>query len=282
MAESTRSGPLRELGAALRLARDEAGISQRELAKRAGIRANSRVSEMENGKRLLNGAELESIFTQLDIAADAREHLLGLARTAEGVPGELNVGTPGVGKTLAQLIDYERVASRIVVVSPLLIPGLLQTSDYAREIMGDQPDSELRVALRSGRRDILTRRNPVELLALIDSEAMLRPVAKPDVMAHQLRHILEMGERPNVTVQVVSSTTSGYHPMLAGPYELIEFPTAEPIVLLDHHRSSAFLFHPDDVRQFVAAADMICQEVAMTPKESAEAIASIVHGMETT
>lgn len=279
MAESTASGPLRELGATLREARSELGISQRDLAKRAGIRAYSRVSEAETGKRLLNTHELEAIFTELKLGEAEREQLLALARTAEGVPGELNVGMPSVGKTLTQLIDYERVASRIVLVAPLLIPGLLQTSEYARQIMGTAPDPELRVTLRSGRRDILTRRNPVELLAVIDSEALVRPVAPPEVMAHQLQHILTEAERPNVTVQVVSSTTPGYHPMLAGPFELIEFPKSDSIVLLDHHRSSTFLFHAEDVAEFVAAAEMMSQQVAMTPKESVEVIAGIVQGM---
>lgn len=282
MAENTSSAALRELGAELRHAREAAGISQRELARLAGISANSRVSEMESGKRLLTTAELGRIFEQLAVAAADRERLLGMARDAAGVSVEFNVGTPGIGRTLVQLIDHERVAQRIVVVSPLLIPGLLQTSDYTRVIMAGAPDSELRVALRSGRRDILTRRNPVELVALIDSEALIRPVAPPDVMADQLRHLLAMAERPNITVQVASSTAPGYHPMLAGPFELIEFPKGRPIVLLDHHRSSAFLLHEDDVTQFIEAADMVRQEVAMTPKESAEVIASIVHGMETT
>lgn len=282
MAESIRSGPLRELGAALRQARQHVGISQRELARLAGMRANSRVSEAESGKRLLNPSELESIFTVLNIAEADREQLLGLARSAEGVPGELNVGIPGIGKTLAQLIDYERIASRIVDASPLLIPGLLQTSEYARAIMGGAPNPDLRVTLRSGRRDILTRRNPCELVALIGGEALIAPVAEPDVMVDQLKHVLDMAERPNVAVQVVSTTVRGYHPMLAGPFELIEFAKADPVVLLDHHRSSVILFEPDEVAEYIAAADMICEHVAMTPKESVEVIANIVHGMERT
>lgn len=280
MAENTPRAPLRDLGAEIQQAREAAGLSQRELARRANISAHSRVSEMESGKRLLGPDELERILHALQISDSDRERLLGLARSIEG-PGELNVGTTGVGRTLAQLIEYERTATRITDVSPLLIPGLLQTSDYARAIMGDQPDSELRVALRSGRRDILTRRNPVELIALIDSEALLRPVATPDVMAHQLRYVMEMSARPNITVQVVSSTTVGYHPMLAGPFELIEFAKASPIVLLDHHSSSAFLWLEGEVGAFIEAADYIRQKVAMTPKESLEVIAGIAQGLET-
>lgn len=275
------SGLLRELGAEVRAAREARGVSQRELARLAEITAHSRVSELESGKRLLSMPELERIFDQLQVDAAERERLLDLARSAEG-PGELYAGQPGIGQTLAQLIDYERVATRIVDASPLLIPGLLQTSDYARAIMGDQPDSELRVALRSGRRDILTRRNPVELLALIDSEALIRPVAPPDVMADQLRHVLRLAELPNVTVQVISSTTPGYHAMLSNAFELIEFAKARPVVLLDHHRSSAFLRNEEDIAVYAEAAEHIRRKVAMTPRESIEVIAHIVRGMETT
>lgn len=281
MAENTRRALLRELGAELQQARDAAGLSQRELARAAGISAHSRVSELESGKRLLTVSELERIFDSLKISAGDRERLLGLARSAEA-PGQLYVGIPGVDRTLAQLIDHERVATRITDVAPLLIPGLLQTSDYARAIMGDQPDSELRVTLRAGRRDIITRSKPVELIALIDSEALIRPVAPAKVLADQLRHVLDMAARDNVTVQVASSTSPGYHPMLAGPFELIEFAKARPVVLLDHHRSSAFLYEPGDVAEFVEAAEQIRREVAMTPKESVEVIADIVHGLETT
>lgn len=276
-----RSALLRELGAELKRAREATGLGQRELAKAAEISTHSRISEQEYGKRLLSMEELSRIFEVVDLPDSERERLLGLARAAEG-PGQLNTGQPGISATLAQLIDHERAATRITDASPLLIPGLLQTSAYARAIMGDAPYSELRVTLRSGRRDILTRpRDPVQLLALIDSEALARPVASPQVMLDQLRHILHLAELDNVTVQVVSSMAPGYHPMLAGPFEIISFEKASPIVLLDHHASSTFLWK-DDVLKFVEAAEEIRTKVAMTPEESARVIAYIVNGLETT
>ena len=272
----------RELGAELAKARKAAGLTLRQLAEAANISSHSRVSELENGKRILSVAEVERILDALGINDGGdRERILSGVRSAEE-PGQLNVGPPGIGRTLAQLIEHERAAARITDVSPLLIPGLLQTSDYARAIIGDEPDTETRVALRSGRRDSLTRsRRPVELVALIDAEVLVRPIASPDVIADQLRHLQRMAEMPNVVIQIVSTTTPGYHPGLAGPFELIEFAQAPPIVLLDHHRSSAFLWDDDDVKEFVRAAARI-RETAMTPAESAEVIAKIVHGMETT
>jgi transcriptional regulator with XRE-family HTH domain len=278
MAETRRVAFVRELGAELQLVRKSAGLGVRDLARQANISSHSRISEQERGKRLLSVDELERIFDVLNVSMDERDRLMGIARSSEG-PGQLNVGRPGIGKALSQLIDHEQNAKRITDASPLLIPGLLQTSDYARAIIGSQPDAETKVTLRSGRRDILTRRNPVELVALIDSEALVRPIAPPDIMADQLRHIVRLSELPNVIVQVVSSTVPGYHPMLGGPFELIEFAKARPIVLLEHRRSSVFLWEEDEVAEFVEAAEHV-RRVAMTPEQSAAVIADIIKGME--
>jgi transcriptional regulator with XRE-family HTH domain len=279
MGETRASAALRELGAELREARDAAGLSLRALAVAANISSHSRISEMEHGQRLLAVDEFERILDVLNIGADDRERIVGTVRSEEG-PGQLNIGPPDIGQALVQLIDHERSASRITSVAPLLIPGLVQTSDYARAILGK--DSEARVALRSGRRDILTRRNPVEFCALIDSEALLRPIAAPDVMLDQLQHLLRMAELPNVEIQIISSTRGGYNPMLAGPFELIGFAKARPIVHLEHHRAAAFLWEEDDVQAFVEAAEFLRREVAMSPKDSVGLIADIVNGMETT
>jgi transcriptional regulator with XRE-family HTH domain len=279
MAKTSRSAVVRELGVELRQARESAGLGQRALAQRADISAHSRISEAESGKRLLSVDELERIFDALGVSTDERDRLLGLARSAKG-PGQLNIGSASIARALTELIDHEQHATRITNVSPLLIPGLLQTSDYARAIVGDKPDAETRVKLRAGRRDILTRRNPVELIAVIDSEALVRPIAPPDVMTDQLRHIRSLAELPNVTIQVVSSTRPGYHPMLAGPFELIEFAKAGPIVHLEHRRSSVSLWQDDEVASYVEAADYLRHEVAMTAEQSTEVIAGIINGME--
>lgn len=279
MAKTSRTALVRELGVELRQAREAAGLGQRELARRAQISAHSRISEAEGGKRLLSLDELDRIFDVLDVSTPELDRLQGLARAAEG-PGQLNIGAAGIAKALAELIDHEQNAVRITDASPLLIPGLLQTSDYARAIVGDKPDAETRVKLRAGRRDILTRRNPVELFSLIDSEALVRPIAPPDVMVDQLRHVRSLSERPNVTVQIVSSTRPGYHPMLAGPFELIEFAKAKPIVHLEHRRSSASLWEDDAIDAYIEAAEYLRHEVAMTPQQSTELITEIINGME--
>lgn len=273
MGETMGDPALRELGAELRDARNTAGLTLRSLADRAGISSHSRVSEMEQGRRQLGLEEYKRILDVLAVGPEDRERIISVVRAVDS-PGELNVGTPGIGKMLAQLVDHERAASRITNVAPLLIPGLLQTDDYARCIIGDD---NARVALRAGRGAILTRVKPVEYLALIDSEVLVRPIGPREVMAHQLEHILRLAERPNVTIQVVMSTTPGYSPLLAGPVSLLEFEKARPIAFLDHHTSSAIIWEEAEVAKFAEAVERI-KERAMSPAKSRELVAGIVNG----
>jgi hypothetical protein len=127
---------------------------------------------------------------------------------------------------------------------------------------------------------ITRRRSPVEYLALVDSEVLVRPIGSPEVMADQLDHLARMAALPNVTIQIVPSTAPGHHPMLAGPFSLLEFPTATPIVLLEHHRTSAFIWDRDSVTAYLSVPEEI-QRVALTPERSLKLIKEIAEGMET-
>lgn len=269
-----------ELAAGLHDLRQRQNLTTRVLADLIDSSA-ANISNWERADRLVSEERLVQLLDALEASDDERERLLGLRRQAVG-PGQLVSGTPSIGDQLARLIEHEQVARRVTDVAPLLIPGLLQTSDYARATLRGHRDVDTRVALRAGRRDILTRtRQPAELVAFIDTEVLTRPIAPPDVIADQLRHLLKMTTLPNVTIQLASSTTPKYTPILAGPFIVLEFATATPIVHLEHYWSSAFLWEEEDVRGFIDAAEEI-RNVAMSTTESAEVLAELVKGMETT
>jgi transcriptional regulator with XRE-family HTH domain len=268
------------LAAALRNLRARSGLTTRGLAELIDS-SPAAVSNWERGERLPNENRLGQLLDALNAPDDEREQILGWRRQAEG-PGQLVGGTPSIGAQLTKLIEYEQVARRITAAAPLVIPGLLQTADYARATLRRNTDIDTRVTLRMGRRDVLTRAmHPAELVAYIDTEVLVRPFASPAVMRDQLRHLLRMAERPNITIQLVSSTVAGYTPLMAGPFILMEFAAATPVVHLEHWSASAFLWDEADVERFTAAAEEIRNE-AMTPARSTEVIAEIVGGMETT
>lgn len=275
-----RDAEAQELGAGLRALRDRAQMTVRALGEIIGTGPAS-ISYWERGRRLPSEEHIGKFCDATDASDDERERLLGLRRRASG-PGQLSPGEASIGDQLVQLVEHEQRAKTITDVAPLLLPGLLQTRDYARATLDQGRDIETRVALRIGRRDVLTRdRDPAHLIAYIDSEALTRPVVPPRATVEQLRHLLEMGRRPNIDIHIVPSTTPGYTPMLGGASILMEFETATPIVHTESHAASAFLWDPEQVQRTRAAIEKIRLK-AMTPARSAEVIAELANGMETT
>lgn len=266
----------RFLGAELRDARTKVDISVRELARQLGI-GHAKVSLWENGKKIPKTEDVASYLTVIGVTGDERERLLEMARLAEQ-PNWLLAGVPGIDAELGALMEFEKTAKEITVWAPLLIPGLLQTGDYARAIMGNSPSADTRVAMRLGRRDVLTRRHPAEFTAIIGEAVLRDAITEPEVTVAQLEHLRRTAELPNVTVQIMPSRV-GYHPGLAGPFVLLEFAKAKPIVHVEHHRASAFAFEDADVAAFVDVAERL-RGLAMNPDESASFIAELMNELE--
>ncbi|GDY32554.1 DUF5753 domain-containing protein [Gandjariella thermophila] len=165
------------------------------------------------------------------------------------------------------------------------IPGLLQTSDYAREIKraaGIPPsDIELRVMVNAGRRDVLTRHdNPVRYVALIGEAIFREVIGSPEIMREQFRFLIETAERPNVTVQTVPEGI-GWHPGWAGSFVLYEFPDASPVVYFEHHSSGAFVSAEHDIREYRRAIERL-RAVARDPAASVEHIRGVMERERTT
>jgi hypothetical protein len=264
------------LAAALRAAREAAGLGLRELARRLEIR-HATLSNWETGKRVPRPEDVASVLTAIGIDGQDQERIIELARHASE-PNWLTAGIPGVSQQLAGAMECESTATTITEWEPLVIPGLLQTSDYARAIIasGEMSRSEVEalVHVRIGRRDVLTRRNPVHLVALIGEAAILDYIGSDEIMADQLRHLLRMASLDTVDVQVVPSGV-GWHPGRMGPFVLFDFADAPSIVHLEHHRSGVFLSDVKDVKAYRTAADTV-RRVAMSPEESAKFVADVI------
>jgi transcriptional regulator with XRE-family HTH domain len=150
-------------------------------------------------------------------------------------------GTPGTFARLeARLRDlpfpasfrpfaaYEAEATALYVFEHSLVPGLLQTPQYARAVLATRPNTaedeiDNLVAARLARQVILTRDEPPAplLWALIDEGVLYRPVAPAEVMGDQLVRLVEMSRRPNVTVQVLPYSAGG-HTGLLGAFTIAD------------------------------------------------------------
>lgn len=270
----------RALGAALREIRERTGISGRELGKRLGL-SHSAVSHWETAKRAPTPEEAASLLTALGVVGAEKHRLIELARDASD-PNWFSVGLHGVSDRVGAVIECERAASSMVDWQAGVITGLLQTADYSRAMMVaagmSQADADNAALIRAGRKEVLTRRQPLRLHALIGEAALRNEIGGPWVLADQLRHLLELGERPNITVQAVPNV-HGWHPGLVGPFALYDFPSAPTVIYFEHFRSSAFDPDPDDVQAYHDAVAAIL-DVARNPEETRDFVAAIARSKE--
>jgi hypothetical protein len=199
---------------------------------------------------------------------------------------------PEQRQQMAAYVDWEQNASRIVEMAPLLVPGLLQTSDYVRAIMtaAGVPAGEItmRVTSRLGRREVITKKKPAELLVFLGQSALNQDIGGRQAMIAQLDHLLEMASQPNVELRVVPDHR-GWHPGLEGEFAIIESTRAangrrpqiknSSIVFVGTRRSVLMLHEDSDVAAYKKAADRVAA-VSMTPDSSAGFIAEVRNRLE--
>lgn len=262
----------RALGTALRGARERHEWTTRDLAERIG-RNHGEISRWETGDRTPKPEYVAQILTALGIIGDAFDEIMSLAHDTTA-PLWVAATLPAQRQQLAAFIAMEDSAAMISHVSPLLIPGQLQTRNYADAIMSagnlSSEEAVTRVAIRMGRRDILTRDNPIKYAAFIGEAAIGQIIGDRSVMVEQFRHLLKMASLPNVVVRIMPSDR-GWHPGLDGSFILLLPANLDPIVHLELRRTSTFLHEADDVNAYKDALDMI-DKVSLTPAASAQLI----------
>ncbi|GGJ05298.1 transcriptional regulator [Saccharopolyspora subtropica] len=255
-------------------------MSGRELSRRLGL-SHGTVSHWETGRRVPTPEDVASLLTAAGVTGKEKQRLVELARHASE-PNWLTVGMPGIPHQLAGAVECERSASSIVEWAPAIIPGLLQSTYYARavSIAGGLPAHEVesRVMLRIARREVVVRKNPVHFLALIGEDALRDNIGTTETMREQLQYLLELGSRDNVTIRVVPPRI-GWHPGLVGPFVLYDFPDSPSVVHFEHYSSGAFVPDADDVQAYRGAIDRILS-VSLSPAASAKLIAQVHDEME--
>ncbi|QWF85296.1 hypothetical protein HUW46_08750 [Amycolatopsis sp. CA-230715] len=283
MAVSARTAQTTALGDALKAARDERAITQRKLAELLGKKpsASGLIARWETGERTPKPEDVAEIIEALGIEGEAANNLMVLANGA-GRSQWLAVTVPERRQQLAALLSAERTATAVTQVSPLLIPGVLQTYDVIRAIMvdGGVPEDEIdqRVTERIGRRHLITRKNPAQLNVLLGESAIQQIIGSPEIMADQMRYLLESMSHSNVDVRLVANS-AGWTPLLTGSFLLIDSDEVPSIAVLETHGSGLIMQAPREIATHRQAADDV-REKAMTPEATAEAIANRLSELE--
>lgn len=226
----------RFLAREIRLSREIKGVSRDELAQAVFV-SEALVRAWETGRRIPQHDHLASV-----------ENLLGTGGILRRMLDDLVKGEP-TPEYVGRWRQIEIDASSLLWYQPLIIPGLLQTPDYAREIIANSgrqvEDLEMQVEARIDRQKILVPENSMTFVAVIDETVLYRPVGGPKVMREQLMKLLEFARQPNIRIQVIKADTGAY-PGLAGGFGVAAMDGQE-YVYVDDAFSGDVLEDPEDV-----------------------------------
>jgi len=203
------------------------------------------------------------------IEGDEREELLQLTREARQRGWWRKHGFNKVFTT--ELPGFEAGASKISAFECTLIPGLIQAPGYIEltsRAVGIEQAQEIqrRVAARIERQNVITREeNPARLRAVIDENALLR-ITDPGVRSAQLKHLIDLGERPTVTIQVLRLDT-GLYPGNSEPFMILDFDdvSERSIVYLETTIDARMLEERDEIERYRIGFDQL-SAAALTPE----------------
>jgi transcriptional regulator with XRE-family HTH domain len=218
----------RRLRAELRRVRLEAGLTQDQVAE-ALYWPLSKLIRIENGSVSISTNDLKALLQYYKITDDERvAELIGMGRVARERSWWSEYRDVASRETF-QVVQYEAAAmiSRNFQLS--VAPGLLQTEEYARAVLEKVDPQRTRdevdalVGIRMRRQELIERADPPLLFFVMDEAVVRRQVGGRTVMRDQLRRLIEVSAKPNVTVEVVPFS-AGFHLGTLGPFVIYEFP----------------------------------------------------------
>ncbi|MGH3823434.1 MAG: helix-turn-helix domain-containing protein [Pseudonocardiaceae bacterium] len=266
----------RELGEGLRQIMQEAGLSGKDAARLLDM-SPSFVSMLLSGKRAASEVDVAAFLGVCRAKGPDRERLLALCREQD-TPGWFQQHGARLPKQLVTLIDYENRAVIISEFEATLVPGLLQTGEYARAVISrsvNVPPEEVadRVAARLARQSLFSRERPAAFAFYLHESVLRLPVGDPAVMAEQLRHLQRMSERSYLSLRVVPIAL-GAHAATAGAFRLMEFTEFRPVANLESETSSVFLERAVEIQAYRNILASLA-DTALSEGQSRELIAAL-------
>jgi len=255
----------RWLGARLRQHRDAAGMTGGQVADRIR-RSGATLSRWESGDLLPRPAEVHYMLELYGVRGEERD---ALVRQAEEAPRS---GALDVDASVALDADHvwlEAQAWKVATFQTAVLPGLLQTAAYAREVlMAWNPAAtseriESAIAARAARQRRLTAEEPLQLVAILDEAVLRRPIGGPDMMRAQLEYLVERATLPNVEIRVLP-LAAGAHACLSGSFDIMQFRDEDDLVYLETRGGHLYIDRPEPF----ADAWHRLEGVALTEKES--------------
>lgn len=257
--------PVLVFGSVLRTLREQAGLSQRELADRVYC-SPSLISAVELGSK---PAKLD-LVERIDATLNANGMLLKVWPITT---------TGSYPSWFAYVAELEREASKIHEWELRIVPGLLQTPEYARTLMrvvrprDSDEKIEADVNARMARQEIFSQAEPPMAWFVLDESILHRPFGGKHVMRDQLVKLEKLAEQTNVIVQVMPFAATG-HPGVEGPLRILEFLESPPVWYTEGWYSGRMAETKAEVSSAMTCFDLI-RASALAPNESLQYLARI-------
>ena len=266
----------------LRNLRSTADETQKQLADALGW-STAKVIRIEGGKTQVAVSDLRAILSHYGIHDEQEIQRLEKIARAAREPTLATKHGAAISKSFAEFLDHEEAARTIRQWEPTLIPGLLQTKEYARAALNNfeeysraairnhvPTDIEARVQLRLERKSLLMQDDGPLAMFIIDESALLRQIGVENgsdgIMEGQLAHLKEMNELPNVIIQVMPLSAGAFPPM-RGPFVILEFDDAGSLLYIEHPEGG--IIDHDDAPQIASYLEFYAaMERVATPPEA--------------
>jgi transcriptional regulator with XRE-family HTH domain len=275
--------PRRRLADELRRLRERAGKNLADVAEELEV-STSKLSRLENAQGSAQISDVRVLASLYGVDAATTEKLVRWAREGRRQGWWSDYSDVLYANTDVYLaFESEAAVSRVFMNS--IIPGLLQTADYTRELLRSMEpgltseEVDRVIELRGRRRQFLHKResrDPLELRVVVHETCLLQMVGSRDVMREQLRELTTWLDRPNVTVQVLPFSAAP-HLMITCPFTHFEFDDAldRDLVQLESHAGLYNLEEEPRVKRYLRAFEALTKR-SMTPEESAHRINDVI------
>ena len=266
----------RQLGQELRRLREAAGTTIDQVAERLNCSA-SKISRIETGQSGVSSREVRDILAAYEVEGELAEWLVEMAREAKQRGWWQLYGTV----LTSAYVGLEAAAAELRSFEPLVIPGLLQTEEYARAmVLAGWPDMsteevEQRIRVRMKRQSLLFQDDPLQLSIILDEAALRRPVGGIDAMRRQLDKLVNAAGLPHVTLQVLP-LSAGAHGGMDGAFTILLFEEQanQNLVFAANGAGGLFLEKDDEIERYASIFAGL-QRGALSPTRSIEMIATL-------
>ncbi len=275
----------RRLRYELRRLRTDRGMTIEQVQEASGgdIKAPS-ISRWENGERSVRPTDLRLLLDIYQVAGEQRETLLTLARQAKE-RGWWQSYASAIPEWFQVYLGLEAEAALIREYAAELVPGLLQTAEYARSFLHAPPaaatEEEItrRITVRLARQERLTADDPPEYWVVLNEAVIRRAVGGAEPMRAQLDHIVALAELPHVSVQVLPFG-AGVHPAMEGAFSTLGFPEpADPdVVYMENHAGSLYLEEAAEIDRYTRMFSYLIAK-ALDPEESRRMITRVARDL---